>query len=88
MSVIIGDCLLTTVGKVTGLVRETTGASRVEYILDNNQDYQMVDEISTPENQKKLQGHRHTLSVKDQKADPSETVNMILMNTRPNTKDT
>ena len=51
MSVIIGDCLLTTVVKVTGLVTETTGVSRVEYILDNNQDYQMVDEI-TPESQK------------------------------------
>lgn len=52
MSVIIEDCLLTTVGKVTGLVRETTGASRVEYILDHNQDYQMENGISTAENRK------------------------------------
>lgn len=73
MSVIIGDCLLTTVGKVTGLVRVTTGASRVEYMLDHKQDYQMVDGISTAENQKKWWGHRHTLRINDQKADPSGT---------------
>lgn len=52
MSGIFGDCLLTTVGKVTGLVRKATGASRVEYILDHNQDYQMVYGISTAENRK------------------------------------